>query len=465
MSKPMTLEKKQKEIAKWEREKARPKKSYYILYLIFIISLVYISDEVASQINTLMKAEIISVLFQPKFGDKSVSTMDTIGLLSYVFVILSVFYKPLSDRFGRKVFLVINTFGMSFGMLIIALGNNLVYYILGTAVIFFFTPHDMQVVYIMESAPAKHRAKIYSIVKCIATLGVMLVPLFRKLLMTDASQWSRVYLIPAVIGCAVSFLGLLFARETDVFIDSRLAYLKMTDEELAAAKAEKSNKDSQGGFFTGLKFMFKHKQLKWAFIATAFVNFGAIITMEYSVIMSQGFDKGIKDIANDKVMTMALFLFPVGSAIAQLLLGFFADAIGRKKSAVIMTALTISSLVLMTVGANMGWSPYLVGLFSGVAVGSYWSCTDVAGIIIQESSPTNLRSSTLSGMFIAMGVGYVAYYLIGVPLMAVFGDSSVPVVTLCIALPGMVASLLIYAKKVHDTKGVNLDEVTGTEWD
>lgn len=29
---------KQKEIAKWEKEKARPKRGYYIIYLIFIIS-------------------------------------------------------------------------------------------------------------------------------------------------------------------------------------------------------------------------------------------------------------------------------------------------------------------------------------------------------------------------------------------------------------------------------------------
>ena len=31
---------KQKEIAKWEKEKARPKRSYYIIYLIFIVSLI-----------------------------------------------------------------------------------------------------------------------------------------------------------------------------------------------------------------------------------------------------------------------------------------------------------------------------------------------------------------------------------------------------------------------------------------
>lgn len=53
---------KQKEIAKWEKEKARPKKSYYIIYLIFIVSLIYVTDETASQIGTLIKTEIANDL-------------------------------------------------------------------------------------------------------------------------------------------------------------------------------------------------------------------------------------------------------------------------------------------------------------------------------------------------------------------------------------------------------------------
>lgn len=53
---------KQKEIAKWEKEKARPKRNYYIIYLIFIVSLIYVTDETASQIGTLIKTEIANDL-------------------------------------------------------------------------------------------------------------------------------------------------------------------------------------------------------------------------------------------------------------------------------------------------------------------------------------------------------------------------------------------------------------------
>ena len=467
--------KKQKEIQKWEREKARPKGRYYLIFLVFIISLIYVTDEIASQIEMLMKTEIANDLMA-RFGEKSVGMLDIIGFVALPFQILSVFYKPLSDRFGRRIFLIINTFGMGLGMLIIALSHGVVVYFVGAVIIFFFVPHDMQVVYVMESAPAKHRAKIYSIVKCVATLGIMLVPLFRKLLMTDASQWRRVYFVPALIGLIVSFIALLISRETDSFIDSRLAYLRMTDEELQKVQEEKSDKNAQGGFLTGLKFAFRHKQLRWVFIATALCNFGIIITLHYQVVMSYGFAeslvaKGAADLetalsqVSVGAVTTALFMFPIGSAFAQLLVGFIADAIGRKKSAVFMTGLAVISFVLLTIGSRSGWPPYLVGIFCGAAVGSYWGTSDLMGILISESGPTNLRSSLLAAQVVPMGVGYFMAYCVGLPLITALGNSMVPVITLCIAVPGMIAALVVMTLKVKDTKGIDLDTVTGTEWD
>ncbi len=469
-------EKKAREIRKWEKEKAKPKRSYYLIYLVFLISMIYVTDEIASQISTLMKTEIANDLMA-KFGNSSVGMLDLLGFIAIPFQAMSIFYKPLSDRLGRKLFLVINTLGMGIGLFCIAITKGLVPYVIGSVIILFFVPHDMQVVYIMESVPAKHRAKIYSTIKCVATLGVMLVPLFRHLFMTDSSKWRAVYLIPGIIGLASSFIALFFARETDAFIDSRLKYLNMTDEELEAEKKSKSADGKQGGFFTGLKFAMSHKQLRWVFIVTALTNFGVIITMHYQVVLSYGFaqnylaggaygslDEAL-NAASVGAVTQALFLFPVGSAIAQLLVGFFADSLGRKKSAIFMTALTITAFVLFTVGSNNAWNPYLVGILCGAAVGAYWGASDVDIMIITESSPTNLRSSIVSAQFLAIGVGYIVAYVIGLPLITKFGNTAVPIITLCLAIPGMTASLIALITKVHDTKGVDLDKVTGTEWD
>lgn len=238
-------QRREKEIAKWEKEKARPKRSFYLVYLVLIISMIYITDEVASQIGTLMKTEIANDLFA-KYGESSVGLLDILTMVVVPFQVLAIFYKPLADRFGRKTFLIINTFGMSLSMLLIFLSDNIVLYALGACIVQFFIPHDMQVVYIMESAPSKHRARIYSSIKFVANMGVMLIPLLRRLLMNDASQWRRVYLVPAIIGIIACTVALFFARETDAFIDSRLKYLRMTDAQRAAEKAEKLADNAQG---------------------------------------------------------------------------------------------------------------------------------------------------------------------------------------------------------------------------
>lgn len=470
--KVMTPEARMKEIARLEKEKAKPKKGGYLLFLILIICIVYVTDEIASQIQTLMKTEIATDLLA-RFGDSSIGVLDILGIVAFPFQGLSLLYKPLSDRYGRKPFLVINTLGMGLGLFFIFLSDNLVLYVIGAVIVAFFVPHDMQVVYVTETSPPKHRAKIFSFVKCVSTLGLMLIPLLRRTLMTDASQWRMVYLVPAVLGMVVAFIALLTLRESDVYIESRLKYLRMTDEEREAGKIAKDASAAQGGLGAAFRFVTKNNQLRWLYLAIAFGTIGVLITMQYQAIISYGYaqaflEQGLYetlDAALDAVsvgaVTSALFMFPVGSGLIQLSHGFIADKFGRKASLVAMAAATLVSLVLFSVGSEKAWDPYIVGFFSGVCIGSFWAVTDINALMVSESSPTNLRSSIVSLQMFALGVGYVVTYCVGVPLITHFGNSSIPTVSLCLALPSLAASLAIIILKVKETKGVNL-EIAGT---
>lgn len=475
-----TLRKKQlkirKEIEKLEREKARPKKNGYLIYLILIICIVYVTDEISSQIGTLMKTEIATDLLA-KYGEKSIGILDILGIVAFPFQGLSLLYKPLSDRYGRKRFLVINTLGMGIGLFFVFLSNNIALYVVGATVIAFFVPHDMQVVYVTESSPPKHRAKIFSFVKCISTLGLMLVPLLRRMFMTDASEWRMVYLVPAILGIIVSFIALISLRETDAFIESRLKYLRMTDEEKEAEKNAKDSSSAQGGLVAAFRFVAQHKQLRWLYIAVAFATVGVLITMQYQAIISYGYaqaylEQGMYetletalDAVSIGAVTSALFMFPVGSGLIQLSHGFVSDKFGRKAALVTMASATLISLIIFSMGAEKAWNPYVVGFFSGVCIGSFWAITDINCLMVGESSPTNLRSSIVSLQMFALGVGYVVTYLVGVPLITYFGNSSIPVVSLCLALPSLAISLAIIFFKVRETKGIDLETVTGKEWD
>ena len=132
----------QKQLLRLEREISKPQSKFYIWYFILIITIVYIVVEVTTQIGPQMQSIIASQIFAPVFGEENAVARMTI--FNYICMIgsgLTYLYKPLSDKFGRKPFLVLNTFGMRVSMF---LGN-------------FFIPHDMQSIYIMECVPKEKK--------------------------------------------------------------------------------------------------------------------------------------------------------------------------------------------------------------------------------------------------------------------------------------------------------------------
>ena len=315
------------------------------------------------------------------------------------------------------------------------------------------------------------------LIKFVANMGVMLIPLMRKVMMESASEWRNVFLVPAIVGLVASFIALILARETDSFIDSRLRYLNMTEEERAEEKAKKAAENAQGGLIPALKFALKHKQLRWLYITSALMNIGFIATIDYQAIMSYGYasnylaqglfeslTQAVESVSTG-VVTDALFLFPIGSAVAQVIMGFISDTKGRKTAAIVTAINCLISFIIFSVGSTLAWTPYLVGFMCGACVGSYYTTNDVIIMMIGESSPTNLRSSTMSAQFIVTGIGVVISYGISLPLTAIFGNTIVGILAFCLLVPGFIAGFITLVKKCHETKGIDMELVKGDEWD
>ena len=342
--------KEQKELAKWRREQLKPKRKFYLIYLVVVLSLVFIMDSVATDICTKMKAEICGGLF-----GGSTATMDLLGMLASAVMIGGAIYKSMSDRFGRKIFLVINTIAMGAGMFVVylagAMGSAAVY-IIGSLMITFFIAHDMQTVYVLETMPANRRFTILSIVSAIASLGGFLIPVLRRTLMgNNTVLWNRVFLVPAVLAVIVGLIAMVTARETDVFIENRIRFLEMTDEEREAEKAQrKAESQAQGGLLNAFKFAFRHKQLRWIFICTMFVSVAMIGTMYYQQIMTYGYERTY-GAATPEVVTDALMIMPLIGAVFTLARGFISDRFGRKPVALIMASLATIGMVGFFLGA------------------------------------------------------------------------------------------------------------------
>lgn len=462
---------KEKELKYWEKQKARPKGNTYFWYLVLIIAMIYAVDEIASQIGSLMQTEIANDFIQ---SDSAVTILGLLQVIAIPFQIIGILYRPLADRFGRKIFLIINTFGMSLAMFVIFLSQNIFMYFFGACLIMFFVPHDMHVVYIMESAPSKSRAITYSVVKFFANMAVMLVPFLRNWLMETAGQWRRVYFIPAIVGIIVSLVALLCARETDAFIDSRIRYLKMSEEELQAEKLRKTAQDSQGSVFDALKFGFSHKQLRWVFICFALAGIGVVGSMNYQAILTHGYAQSIYgssateflDLVSVNQVNKAITLYPIGMALSQVIMGFISDKKGRKTSAITVAANCVVSFVIFALGSRMNFlTPEIIGFFCGVFVGSYYSTNDVLIMMASESAPTNLRSSATAAQTVVGFAGYAVGFMTNLIIASILGDRVIGTVALCLLVPSFVITLIALIKNTHETKGIDLDKVTGCEWD
>ena len=124
-------------------------------------------------------------------------------------------------------------------------------------------------------------------------------------------------------------------------------------------------------------------------------------------------------------VTQALLVFPFGSALFQIIQGFFA----------------------------------------GAAVGSYWAAGDIMGMMVTESTPTSLRSSAMAVQPMVSGFIFSIFMAAFMILMNVMGDSKIGPLCLAFCVPCMSIGLIIMWAKVKETKGIDLGNVRGDEFE
>ena len=175
-----------KELERLKKEKNKPQFVGYLFFFIFVITMVYMVDEIATNIGKFLEMDVLGKIFGSIEKANVSSERALVTTLIAVISGCAMFLRPLADRFGRKIFLVIYTFGMGVAMLIIAITSTIPGWVVGTLLIQMCIPHDMQQVYIEECVPAKKRATYYTVIKAIATLGMLMIPFFNVKRIEDA---------------------------------------------------------------------------------------------------------------------------------------------------------------------------------------------------------------------------------------------------------------------------------------
>lgn len=441
------------ELTKWTEEKRVKKPKFYLLYSLIILCLAYIVDEIASGIFGIIQADALDNLF-PNDPNKLTIIMTLASGVS----IFSFLFRTLADKYGRKPFLYINLFGMATGMFFcFIVPNNLILYIIGIIIIFFFTPCDIQVLYIVETSSDKRRALNLAFAKAIGVVGISLVSIFRRHI--SINGWQGVFLIPAIIGLIVGLLALFFVKETDVFIDNRIKVLKenlKTSKKLSKqGNTIEEKKNDESGIIPALKYMFNKKILLWLFLVLFAFSISAVAQGNYANVLQP--ENGIYErmIADD--YNKVVLMYPVSCAIIIVINGLISDIFGRKKASIFDTILSILGIIYFLFGARINWNPYALGLLLGAFIGGYLSGLDTINVICTEVSPTGMRSSIMSIINVANSAGTG----LATGLLLIFRkfipNFDMSAFLMILVPPTLAISLYVLMKKIPETKGINFE--------
>ncbi len=451
----------QKQLSKLQRVSAKGNYAGYFLMLLFLIALVNIIDEVTSNLSVSVQSSFVTEFFvnRPFLGkvynfEEGLALHTSVSVISYVFGIITPFYKALADKWGRKPLFAISTFGMALGLLIIYFSPNYLVFLLGYGIIGFFYGHDIQIIYILEEAPDKSRGTIYSVLKSLGIFGVVCIPMLRDALMgNDATKWREIFLVPAIAGIIAAVLVIVFAKDTKVFLRERTAYLSIPYEERERQKLEAKQKKqaerNKSGVFNAVKYIFANPDTKSLIISHIIFDSGmpAIALYFESSMHTAGMTTA--------EITKALFVQPIVYAVLVLFSGVIADTIGRKKTIIGASVLCVIGFSLFALGINQLWNPYLIGAFCGLYQGCYWIGRDYMNIMMTEKVPTDIRASVVGAegllVIIGLAVGYI---------LTIVGMLVLPVWLTCliVAIPVVSVAAVILGLRVKETKGASMAE-------
>lgn len=450
----------QKQLTRLEKLGAKKEYSGYFAVIILLVLAVNVIDEITSSLPANLQSCYVTefLAINGRSYEDALALHGTVSIVSYVLGIITPFYKALADKIGRKPLFVISTAGMSLGMFIASIAPNYWVYLIGSSIMSFFIAHDIQIIYILEVAPPKHRARIYSVLKSVGIVGVVAIPTMRNVLMhNDPTRWRMVYLAPAVAAMVAAVCVLLFSRETKVYIEGCTEYLRRPYAERKAEaerlKSEKKADANKQGVIAGIKYLMKHKDLRSLMIFHIIFDIGLACVGLYHESMLKEAGYSTED------TTKALFLVPIFYAACVFLSGFVADIIGRKKTILLFGTCHIIAFCAFVYGLSHNFNPIVLGVLCGIYQGGYWIGRDYMDIMVTEKVPTDIRASVLGADGMIVTVGMAVGYLLCIAGIKLIGVS---LSCLIVTVPFVAVAIIGVMLKVKETKGAVMEDIVET---
>ena len=455
------ISQKEKELAKLARKQLKPVVGKYLIILFVMCTLNFCIDIFGSNFPDIMKADAIKNLLPGKSAEEGLQTYQNLTMIFAGLIGMSVpFYKALTDKYGRKPFLIINTLLCAVGMFISMISTNIYFYILGMVIAMLGTLGDVHQIYILEAAPKKLRARFASLTKGISVLSSSLIGVFKLLFQTEAvpESWRYVFIIPVLAGLLVGIFSCFFTQETEPFVENRKAILKQEICNLQGIEVIREENEEEAKKLTFkevITFIFTHRQTLMLFIAAFFFCAANAFTTPYSLLL--------EEVGSDAVAIVSI-IYPFIEGAFSVIGGIISDKFGRKTTVIANGIAFMIAYAVFILGSKSGLSIAALGVAYGFTTGGYWAGRDTLGTTMpSESVPTKSRA-TIVGIFTiltsaAFSISTVA--LSNIP--ALFGlDLGFTHLIGCDAL--MILAVIFVIIGVGETKNIDMDTVTGNEW-
>ena len=413
-------------------ENKKGKSNSYLLVFMIVIILMRFVNEISSNISTYTQSAIINEFYVSKgiSYDDGLLRYTPLSMLFMALCALTFLYKPLADKIGRRRTLMINVCCFGIGMFLCYSAKNIYVYLLGVAIFTFFTQNDVQMVYILETAPKDKSARMFSTVKSIGILGLLFVPILReKLLNNDLSLWRNLYLFPVILCVVVFICFVLFMKESDAFVDNR-----------------EENEDSQSlNTKQAIKYILSNEDILMPVIANTF--YGTCSLSAYSYVDSIMSINGL----SSSDITKAMYVYPFVYAFECFIAGRIADKFGRRIVVSYSGVFVATGFIGFILGCINGINPYLIGLIEGLYLGSFWVFGDYISVLLIDKVPVNIRTSIISAASILTMIGSTLGIVLQMILLKLFGLN---IASIAIIVPFITISTLIIMFKVKESRGV-----------
>ena len=116
-----------KELSRLQLLRSKPEPKNYVTWIFFLVILVHIIDEIASNCSAYVQSSVVTDFFvigQGMTYENGLAVLASFSGITMLLQLVAPFYKSLADRFGRKPFLVINTYGMALGLVLCFLSSD-----------------------------------------------------------------------------------------------------------------------------------------------------------------------------------------------------------------------------------------------------------------------------------------------------------------------------------------------------